>query len=393
MIEEEKYNSEDDFFLEIKTVETLKESLDEQIKEEDSSKQISEELERDLSKVEPNRDQAIVSPVMNISSQYEGEKESIVKLSYELEKLKVIVLELTNYYPHYQPRTIEKKLLNLPFRNKKELNERDFDVFKAAVKGKQFGSDSANGGIENLNEILEICSTSATLHQKLTTVIQSVTDLSNKLIEYVDHLKRKIERSKKFEKKKEDDLKDETIGAKKIAICRRKNHFPIVGVSARDISPIRENFCIKEVISNVEDISNKKSTTEDEKNKPKGKESPRKKDKSQNHSFQPFVRDLIHAIDRLRRNMIIALKSNNNFVLKSDWEFFTNMFKKKALSWNSKDKLNHLENLVVEDYISDKMGDATWRFLETRSLTEDRIKRIRAYNKNLEKEFNIQHKM
>ena len=393
MIQEETYNSEDDFFLEIKTVETLKESLDEQIKEEDSSKQISEDLERDLSKVEPNRDQAIVSPVMNISSQYEEDKESIVKLSYELEKLKVIVLELTNYYPHYQPRTIEKKLLNLPFRDIKELNERDFDVFKAAVKGKQFGSDSANGGIENLNEILEICSTSATLHQKLTTVIQSVTDLSNKLIEYVDHLKRKIERSKKFEKKKEDDLKDETIGAKKIAICRRKNHFPIVGVSARDISPIRENFCIKEVISNVEDTSNKESTTEDEKIKQKGKESPRKKDKSQTHSFQPFVRDLIHAIDRLRRNMIIALKSNNKFVLKSDWEFFTNMFKKKALSWNSNDKLNHLENLVVEDYISDKMGDATWRFLETRSLTEDRIKRIRAYNKNLEKEFNIQHKM
>ena len=43
-MEEEKYTSEDDFFLEIKTVETLEESLDEQKKDEDSSKQISEEL-------------------------------------------------------------------------------------------------------------------------------------------------------------------------------------------------------------------------------------------------------------------------------------------------------------------------------------------------------------
>ena len=91
--------------------------------------------------------------------------------------------------------------------------------------------------------------------------------------------------------------------------------------------------------------------------------------------------------------MIFALKKDEQFVLKSDWEFFTNMFKKEALKWNSKEKLNHLENLDVQDHVSKKMGDPIWRFLDSKLMTEDRIERIRVYNKKLEKQFDIKHDM
>ena len=45
----------------------------------------------------------------------------------------------------------------------------------------------------------------------------------------------------------EVDKEGETIGKDKVAIFRRKGDFPIIGVSERDISPIRENFDIKKV--------------------------------------------------------------------------------------------------------------------------------------------------
>eukprot|EP00092_Neocalanus_flemingeri_P031338 GFUD01034034.1.p1 GENE.GFUD01034034.1~~GFUD01034034.1.p1 ORF type:complete len:1306 (-),score=333.18 GFUD01034034.1:153-4070(-) len=408
--------NDNDFVLEIKTVETLNEVVED---ESPSAKDYDENLkkpnddddfERDLSKVVPNRDQDMCT-LEKVVFQNAEDKGNVLKLSYELEKLKVIVLELTNFFPHYQPRTQEKILLNLPLRNKKELDEKDFQVFKSCLEGKQFGSDCSNGGIENLNEILESVSPVLTLQEKLSRSIRNVSDLCNKLIEYVDHLKRKTE------KNKDDPKTCETIGVKKVAICRRKNDFPIVGISARDISPIRENFCIKKIISKVEDISKpsdkepKSRSREKSRGRSKdkgGKVSPirdnfnvrkvldsvEKEDKSKSiRKFKPFVRNLVVSIDRLRTNMIFALKSDDKFVLKSDWEFFTNMFKKEALKWKAKEKLNHLENLDVEEHVSKKLGDPIWRFLDSKIMTEDRIARIRVYNKKLEKQFEIKHEI
>ena len=412
MRQDKMNDNEEEFLLEIKTVETLDEAAEEGcsnvvnnddvtlIKADDTN------YERDLSEVEPNRDEEICT-LDKIIIQNEEDIEKVVKLSYELEKLKVIILELANFFPHYQPRTKEKVYLNLPLRDKKELDENDFQVFKASVESKRFGSDCENGGIENLNEILELISPQSTLQDKLNKSTKNVSSLCNSLIEYVDHLKRKIERQKKNSK---EDPVVETIGVKKVAICRRKNDFPIVGISAKDISPIRENFCIKKIISKVRDDSEGNASAD------KSQGSEKRRDKSVDISpirdsfnvrnildsvgksksirnFKPFVRNLVLSIDRLRSNMIFALKKDDKFVLKSDWEFFTNMFKKEALKWNSKEKLDHLENLDVEDHVSKKMGDPIWRFLDSKMMTEDRIERIRLYNKQLEKQFNIKHEM
>ena len=406
--------NDEDFFLEIKTVETLDEAAEEgcpSAKNDDAAlnKTDDGDFERDLSKVEPNRDQEICT-LEKIVIQNEEDKDNVIKLSYELEKLQVIVLELSNFFPHYQPRTQEKVFLNLPFRDKKELDEENFQVFKTSIESKLFGSEWQNGGIENLNEILESVSPVLTLQEKLSRSTRNISDLCNSLIEYVDHLKRKVERVKED---KQENKKVETIGVKKVAICRRKNDFPIVGISARDISPIRENFCIKKVISKVEDVSQPSdkggrsrssetgrdkagdlSPIRDSFNVRKVLDSVEKKDKSKLiRNFKPFVRNLVLSIDRLRMNMIFALKKDNKFILKSDWEFFTNMFKKEALKWNSNEKLNHLENLEVEEHVSKKMGDPIWRFLDSKLMTEDRIERIRVYNKKLEKQFSIKHEM
>jgi len=408
----ENSETNDDCFLEIKTVETLKEVPEDELlgteaNMDDIKKENDEDFERDLSNVEPNRDQETCT-LEKIVIQNTEDKENVLKLSHELEKLKVIVLELANFFPHYQPRTKEKVLLNLPLRNKKELDEKDFDVFKSSLEGKQFGSDFSNGGIENLNEILEFVSPVLTLQEKLSRSTRIVSDLCNKLIEYVDHLKRKVEKSKS------ENKKCETIGVKKVAICRRKNDFPIVGISERDISPIRENFCIKKVISKVEDTEKtgekgKKSKSQQESqerskdsvspirdnfNVRKVLDSVQKKDKSKLvRNFKPWSKNLVVSIDRLRTNMIFALKTDDKFVLKRDWEFFTNMFRKEALKWKKREKLNHLERLDVEEHVSNKLGDPIWKFLDSKLMTEDRIERIRVYNKKLEKEFSIKHDM
>ena len=51
----------------------------------------------------------------------------------------------------------------------------------------------------------------------------------------------------RLRRSKSREVEVETIGKDKVAIFRRKGDFPIIGVSERDISPIRENFDIKKV--------------------------------------------------------------------------------------------------------------------------------------------------
>jgi hypothetical protein len=222
------------------------------------------------------------------------------------------------------------------------LEDGDFTVFKTSLEDRQYNSELTNCGVDNLFEILETVNSSYSLKEKIKKVIKNVNELSSKLIEYVDHLKRKVERLKdKKEDKKYEDC--ETIGAKGVFITRRHNQYPIVGVAEKDMSPIRESFNIKEVIGKVaseKSPQKKKSRDSDSLSPIRNNFNVRKTIDSEascevesSKNFAPFVRNLITSIDRLRKNMVFGLRADDNFKLNSDWEFFTNMFKKEAMSW------------------------------------------------------------
>ena len=237
----------------IKTMDTLTETLD---KSKDEAK-TEIEAERDLSSVEPNRDADEIVIADEVIIKNPDDVQSVEKLSRELSKLKVVVLELTNYFPHFQPRSKEKLLLNLPFKDKKSLDETQMDEFKTALNQLSFNSNLSNSGVGNLAELLASVSSARLVKDKLGKLIRNVAELSDQLVDYAGHLKRKQARrgeeerskskSKEVEGKTMEKVEGETIGKAKVAIFRRKGDFPIIGVSERDISPIRENFDIKKV--------------------------------------------------------------------------------------------------------------------------------------------------
>ena len=238
----------------IKTMDTLTETLD---KSKDEDKVKPEEAERDLSSVEPNRDADEIVIADEVIIKNPDDVQSVEKLSRELSKLKVVVLELTNYFPDFQPRSKEKLLLNLPFKDNKNLDEKQMDEFKTALNQLSFNSNLSNSGVVNLAELLASVSAARLVKDKLSKLIRNVAELSDQLVDYAGHLKRKRarreeERSKSKSKSKE--VEGETIGKAKVAIFRRKGDFPIIGVSERDISPIRENFDIKKVGTNIFEV-------------------------------------------------------------------------------------------------------------------------------------------
>ena len=215
-----------------------------------------EEAERDLSKVEPNRDADEIVVAGEVIIKNPEDVQLVEKLSRELNKLKVIVLELTNFFPDFQPRSKEKLLLCLPFKDKKALDDKDMEEFKTALNQLDFSSSLSNCGVTNLAELLASISSVRLVKDKLGKLIRNVADLSDQLVDYAGHLKRKRARREEEEKRsksKEGDKvgEGETIGKDKVAIFRRKGDFPIIGVSERDISPIRENFDIKKVKSQL----------------------------------------------------------------------------------------------------------------------------------------------
>ena len=238
----------------IKTMDTLTETLD---KSKDEDRVKPEEAERDLSSVEPNRDADEIVIADEVIIKNPDDVQSVEKLSRELSKLKVVVLELTNYFPDFQPRSKEKLLLNLPFKDNKNLDEKQMDEFKTALNQLSFNSNLSNSGVVNLAELLASVSAARLVKDKLSKLIRNVAELSDQLVDYAGHLKRKRarreeERSKSKSKSKE--VEGETIGKAKVAIFRRKGDFPIIGVSERDISPIRENFDIKKVGTNIFEV-------------------------------------------------------------------------------------------------------------------------------------------
>ena len=248
MEEEEKTDIMDDI---IKTMDTLTETLDKSKGQEEVK---VEEAERDLSKVEPNRDADEIVVAGEVIIKNPEDVQLVEKLSRELNKLKVIVLELTNFFPDFQPRSKEKLLLCLPFKDKKALDDKDMEEFKTALNQLDFSSNLSNCGVTNLAELLASVSSVRLVKDKLGKLIRNVADLSDQLVDYAGHLKRKRARREEEEKRsksKEGDKvgEGETIGKDKVAIFRRKGDFPIIGVSERDISPIRENFDIKKVKS------------------------------------------------------------------------------------------------------------------------------------------------
>ena len=240
----------------IKTMDTLTDTLDMPKDEQEEVK--TEEAERDLSSVEPNRDADEIVIADEVIIKNPDDVQSVEKLSRELSKLKVIVLELTNYFPDFQPRSKEKLLLNLPFKEKKSLDETQMDEFKTALNQLSFNTHLSNSGVANLAELLASVSTARLVKDKLSKLIRNVAELSDQLVDYAGHLKRKRARRKEEEeegrsasKSEVEEVEGETIGKAKVAIFRRKGDFPIIGVSERDISPIRENFDIKKVRTNV----------------------------------------------------------------------------------------------------------------------------------------------
>ena len=244
MEEEEKTDIMDDI---IKTMDTLTETLDKSKGQEEVK---VEEAERDLSKVEPNRDADEIVVAGEVIIKNPEDVQLVEKLSRELNKLKVIVLELTNFFPDFQPRSKEKLLLCLPFKDKKTLDDKDMEEFKTALNQLDFSSNLSNSGVTNLAELLASVSSVRLVKDKLGKLIRNVADLSDQLVDYAGHLKRKRARREEEEKRsKSKEVEGETIGKDKVAIFRRKGDFPIIGVSERDISPIRENFDIKKVKS------------------------------------------------------------------------------------------------------------------------------------------------
>ena len=242
MEEEEKTDIMDDI---IKTMDTLTETLDKSKGQEEVK---IEEAERDLSKVEPNRDADEIVVAGEVIIKNPEDVQLVEKLSRELNKLKVIVLELTNFFPDFQPRSKEKLLLSLPFKDKKTLEDKDMEEFKTALNQLDFSSNLSNCGVTNLAELLASISSVRLVKDKLGKLIRNVADLSDQLVDYAGHLKRKRARREEEEKRsKSKEVEGETIGKDKVAIFRRKGDFPIIGVSERDISPIRENFDIKKV--------------------------------------------------------------------------------------------------------------------------------------------------
>ena len=236
----------------IKTMDTLTETLD---KSKDQDEVKTEEAERDLSSVEPNRDADEIVIADEVIIKNPDDVQSVEKLSRELSKLKVIVLELTNYFPDFQPRSKEKLLLNLPFKDKKSLDEKQMEEFKTALNQLSFNTNLSNSGVVNLAELLASVSTARLVKEKLSKLIRNVAELSDQLVDYAGHLKRKRARREEEERSKSKseskEVEGETIGKAKVAIFRRKGDFPIIGVSERDISPIRENFDIKKVGTNI----------------------------------------------------------------------------------------------------------------------------------------------
>ena len=244
MEEEEKTDIMDDI---IKTMDTLTETLDKSKGQEEVN---VEEAERHLSKVEPNRDADEIVVAGEVIIKNPEDVQLVEKLSREMNKLKVIVLELTNFFPDFQPRSKEKLLLCLPFKDKKTLDDKDMEEFKTALNQLDFSSNLSNCGVTYLAELLASVSSVRIVKDKLGKLIRNVADLSDQLVDYAGHLKRKRARREEEEKRsKSKEVEGETIGKDKVAIFRRKGDFPIIGVSERDISPIRENFDIKKVKS------------------------------------------------------------------------------------------------------------------------------------------------
>ena len=238
----------------IKTMDTLTETLD---KSKDEDRVKPEEAERDLSSVEPNRDADEIVIADEVIIKNPDDVQSVEKLSRELSKLKVVVLELTNYFPDFQPRSKEKLLLNLPFKENKNLDEKQMDEFKTALNQLSFNSNLSNSGVVNLAELLASVSAARLVKDKLSKLIRNVAELSDQLVDYAGHLKRKRARREEERSKSKSESKEvegETIGKAKVAIFRRKGDFPIIGVSERDISPIRENFDIKKVGTNIFEV-------------------------------------------------------------------------------------------------------------------------------------------
>lgn len=371
----------------IKTVDSLTESMD----KTKSADEKPEEAERDLSTVEPNRDQDEIVLADEVVIKNPEDVQSVEKLSRKLENLKVIVLELTNYFPDVQPRSKEKLLLNLPFRNKKVLDVKDMDQVKTALDNLKFLPNRPNSGVTNLTELLASITTARSVKEKLVKLRDNVSDLSDELIDYVDHLKRKkAKKESEKSKEKSDTDKSETIGKDNLAIYRRQGDFPIIGVSSRDISPIREGFDIKKVIG--KEKGKEKGSRSKSRSRTDRSRSPSRNHRSKSdHTFPQHVKDLVQAIDQLRRNMIVGLTKDDNFKLEKDWEFFTNMFKKQALNWTKADKLEHLNDLDVEEHVARKTGDPIWRFLDAKHMTDERVARIKKYNLQIEKQFGIKH--
>ena len=244
--EEAKTDIMDDI---IKTMDTLTETLD---KSKDQEGEKTEEAERDLSTVEPNRDADEIVIADEVIIKNPDDVQLVEKLSRELSKLKVVVLELTNFFPDFQPRSKEKLLLNLPFKDKKSLDEKEMDEFKTALTQLSFNSSLSNSGVVNLAELLASVSAARLVKDKLGKLIRNVAELSDQLVDYAGHLKRKrARREEERSKSRSKEVEGETIGKAKVAIFRRKGDFPIIGVSERDISPIRENFDIKKVGTNT----------------------------------------------------------------------------------------------------------------------------------------------
>ena len=301
---------------------SLTESLEKSDKIEDRK---TDEAERDLSTVEPNRDLDEVVIADEVVIKNPDDVQSVEKLARELEKLKVIVLELTNYHPDFQPRTKEKLLLNLPFKDKKTLDDKDVVEFRTALSSLKFSKDLSNSGVKNLTELLASLTSATLVKDKLSKLKRNVSDLSDQLIDYEGHLKRKRARRENGRSEEKEEDEGETIGKAKAKIYRRKGNFPIIGVSEKDVSPIRENFDIKKVIGREKDDSGGRA-----KSKSKSLDTGPGDRSKPSQAFPAHVRSLSLVIDQLRKNMIIGLSRDPNFKLEKDWEFFTNMFKKQV---------------------------------------------------------------
>jgi len=339
-------------------------------------------------------------------------KEQIVDVCFAMDKLKDLVLDLLKYFPEYMPRSEEKKLLDLPFQDKRVLDEKDCTELKNVLEIRMYGQEYENFGLPKLEFSLE---ETKDTENKLENMLTKICTLNEKLIPYVEHVKKKVDRKKASDEKK-DQQKGKTEegwgGKKRDPQTKDTTKYPIKGLTDKDVSPIRGEFDMMRTLQKVEKSKDEKSKdgVSREKNRLSRKDLDIKKKNDENErspiregfNMRNLIRreeferaksegsneklDLLEsAIQRLKSNIQAGVKEDKQFDLTKDYEFFMGMFNAEAKKWNMDEKMEHIQNFDVSEFVTTKFSsDEMYKI-------EERIKRINKYNSTIENEYSIQH--